>query len=178
MGYFCYYRKKVQIKTCYMDKNCQCLLNYRCLKIEPCRNSIIRKIACYDILRGGLFYIVKVPARLSNSSLIFFPQVIRKRALMTSDWHNYFLACFIFSFVIISCQYNIYSFTYFVLFILANIFVFLQLRLSVFLLPLIYFSACTLSFGRDRVLFFFPFSLLLQKSKELPVFLHLFVKLT
>lgn len=74
-----------KIKICYMDKNCQCLLNYRCLKIEPCRNSIIRKIACNDILRGGLFYIVKVPARHSNFTYIFFPQVIRKRALMTND---------------------------------------------------------------------------------------------
>lgn len=74
-----------------------------------------------------------------------------------------FLLC-----VCISPPYNSYSFIYFILSILANILHSYCCICSVFLLPLIYFSACTLPFGRycGFLLFLFPFSLILRKSKN------------
>lgn len=113
-GFF-YHMKTLNNKICYTDENGQSLLNYRCLKLEPCRNSI------YDQKNCPLwFFKGRVPARLSNFSLPFFPWAIRKRAFMTNDCITKFLPRWFFYFVYISPQYIICSFTCFVFSLLEN----------------------------------------------------------
>lgn len=136
-----------------------------------------KKDAIYGILRRGLFYTVKISARLSTSSLIFFPQVITNRVFMTNESHNYFFTCFFFPFFCV-CVLALHIIAI-PLSILANILHSYCCICSVFLLPLIYFSACTLPFGRycGFLLFLFPFSLILRKSKNVFFFLFFFLHL-